>query len=182
MDLIETIMNAQNGAAVRQLGSQLGLGQEQTASALTALLPALAAGLQKNTADQGGLASLATALATGNHQQYIENPAALTDEAAVADGNGILGHLFGSKEVSRQVAARAAAQTGVSSDILKRMLPLAAALMMGAVSRNTSGGANLSGSSTGGGIGAMLGPLLDSNRDGSILDDVTGMIGKFLGR
>jgi hypothetical protein len=94
----------------------------------------------------------------------------------------IPGHLFGSKEVSRQVAARAAAQTAVSSDVLKRMLPLAAALMMGAVSRNTSGGASLSGTSTGGGISAMLGPLLDSNRDGSIVDDVTAMVGKFFGR
>lgn len=181
MDIIETIMNAQGGAAVRQLGSQLGLGQEQTASALTALLPALAAGLQKN-ANQGGLASLASALATGNHQQYIDNPATLTDEAATADGNGILGHLFGSKDVSREVASRAAAQTGVSSDILKRMLPLAAAMMMGAMARNTARGSSLAGASAGGGLGALLGPLLDSNRDGSIMDDVTGMLGKFLGR
>lgn len=181
MDIIETIMNAQGGAAVRQLGSQLGLGQEQTASALTALLPALAAGLQKN-ANQGGLASLASALATGNHQRYIDNPATLTDEAATADGNGILGHLLGSKEVSREVASRAAAQTGVSSDILKRMLPLAAAMMMGAMARNTERGSSLAGASAGGGLGALLGPLLDSNRDGSIMDDVTGMLGKFLGR
>jgi hypothetical protein len=28
----------------------------------------------------------------------------------------------------------------------------------------------------------MLGPLLDSNRDGSIVDDVTGMLGKFMKR
>jgi hypothetical protein len=28
----------------------------------------------------------------------------------------------------------------------------------------------------------MLSPLLDRNRDGSIVDDVTGMLGRFLGR
>jgi hypothetical protein len=182
MDIIETIMNAQGGTAVQQLGAQLGLDQGQAASALTALLPALAAGFQKNAGSEGGLSSLASALASGNHQRYIDDPATLTDEAAVADGNGILGHLFGSKEVSRQVASRAAAQTGVSSDIIKRMLPLAAAMMMGAMSRKTAGGSALSGAAAGGGLAAMLGPLLDSNRDGSILDDVTGMVGKFLGR
>ena len=34
---------------------------------------------------------------------------------------------------------------------------------------------------SGGGIVDMLTPLLDSNRDGSVVDDVVGMIGKFLG-
>jgi hypothetical protein len=182
MDILETIMNAQGGAAVQQLGSQLGLGPDQTASALNALLPALAAGLQKNAGSQGGLAGLAAALASGNHQQYIDNPGTLADPSTIEDGNGILGHLFGSKEVSRQVASRAAAQTGVSSDVLKRMLPLAAALMMGAMSRKTAQGANLGAAAGGGGLASMLGPLLDSNRDGSILDDVTGMLGRFLGR
>jgi hypothetical protein len=160
----------------------VGLGQDQTLSALNALLPALAAGLQKNVQSEGGLAGLAAALAGGNHQQYIENPATLGDQAAIDEGNGILGHLLGSKEVSRQVAANAAAQTGVSSDILKRMLPLAAAMMMGAMSRNTGRGSSLSSAAGAGGLASMLGPLLDSNRDGSILDDVTGMLGKFLGR
>jgi len=27
----------------------------------------------------------------------------------------------------------------------------------------------------------MLAPMLDSNRDGSMVDDVVGMIGKFMG-
>lgn len=39
-------------------------------------------------------------------------------------------------------------------------------------------GAALGGS--GGGIAAMLAPLLDQNRDGSIMDDVTSMIGRFM--
>ena len=34
--------------------------------------------------------------------------------------------LLGSKDVSREVATRAAAQTGLSPDVLKRLLPLAA--------------------------------------------------------
>lgn len=182
MNILDAIVNAQDGAAVRQLGSQFGLGDDQTASALSALVPALAAGVQRNIQSDGGLGSLMSALSSGNHGQYIDDPSTLGQPSAVTAGNGILGHLLGSKDVSREVASRAAAQTGLSPDVLKRMLPLAAALMMGAFAKQSGGassiGAGLGG--PGGGIAAMLAPLLDQNRDGSIVDDVTKMIGRFL--
>jgi hypothetical protein len=37
------------------------------------------------------------------------------------------------------------------------------------------------GASSGGGLMSMLTPMLDQNRDGSMIDDVLGMLGK-LGR
>jgi hypothetical protein len=55
--------------------------------------------------------------------------------------------------------------------------------MMGSLARKSGGAAALrSGKSSSGGIVSMLTPLLDANRDGSVVDDVTGMIGRFLGR
>ena len=184
MSILDAIVNAQDGAAVRQLGSQVGLAPDQATEALSALMPALAGGFQRNIQSQGGLESLMAALSSGNHGRYIDNPTSLADPSAVTDGNGILGHLLGSKDVSREVASRAAAQTGLSADVLKRMLPLAATLMMGALSKQSghasSTTAALGGSS--GGIGAMLTPFLDRNRDGSIVDDVTSMIGGFVKR
>ena len=178
MDLLTEIMSAQGGAAVQQLGSQFGLGEQQTAAALSALIPALAAGVQQNAQNEGGFGNLISALSGGTHQQYLNSPETLGDPAAVAEGNGILGHVLGDKAVSREVASRAAAQTGISFDVLKRMLPLAATLLMGALARRSSNSAGTG--LNGGGIASMLGPLLDSNRDGSIVDDVTGMIGRFL--
>ncbi len=182
MNILDAIVNAQGGAAVRQLGSQFGLGQDQTAAALTALLPALAAGVQRNIKDEGGLTSLTSALSSGNHGRYIDSPGNLGAQSAVADGNGILGHILGSKDVSREVATRAAAQTGLSADVMKRMLPLAATLMMGAFSKQASPASTMAAGlgSSGGGIAAMLTPLLDQNRDGSIADDVASMIGRFI--
>jgi hypothetical protein len=100
------------GAAVRQLGTQVGLAPDLATTALSALVPALAAGFQRNLQSQGGLESLMTALSSGNHAS-----------------------------------------------------PLSAGL----------GG-------SGGGIVSMLTPLLDGNRDGSIVDDVTSMIGGFMRR
>jgi hypothetical protein len=103
-------MNAGNGAAVRQIGSQLRLDEAQTASALSALVPALSAGLRQNMQTQDGVGGLFGALSGGNHQRYIDDPAVLGETETVADGHGILGHVLGSKDVSRQVAAQAGAQ------------------------------------------------------------------------
>ena len=66
--------------------------------------------------------------------------------------------------------------------MIKRMLPLVATLMMGAFSQRTRGGAGLGvGPAATGGMLDMLTPLLDKNRDGSIVDDVTGMVGRVFG-
>ena len=184
MSILDAIINAQDGAAVRQIGSQLGLGQDQTAAALSVLVPALAAGVQRNVQSEAGLGSLISVLSSGRHDQYIDNPTSLTDESAVADGNGILGHLLGNKDVSREVAARAATQTGLSPDVLKQMLPLAATLVMAALSKQSGAKSPATAAlgSSGSGIMAMLAPLLDQNRDGSIVDDVTSMIGRAIKR
>ena len=182
MNILDTILSAGNGAAVRQLGAQFGLDEQQTAAALAALAPALAAGFQRNLQTPEGLGSLTSALATGTHEQYLEDPNRLGNADSVTDGNGILAHVLGSKDVSRAVADRAAAQTGISAAVLKQLLPLAATLMMASMARRSGSVAPMgAGLPTGGGIADMLTPLLDRNRDGSIVDDVTGMIGNFLG-
>ena len=179
MDLLQTVVSAQNGAAVDALGRNFGLDREQTVSAMGQLLPALAAGLSRNAAQPAGLEGLLGALASGGHQRYLDDPNTLTDEASVQEGNGILGHILGNKEISRQVAAQASARTGIGADVLKRMLPLVATMAMGALSKR-SAGAQSAGAPAQAGILGMLSPLLDSNRDGSIADDVMGMFGKFL--
>ena len=179
MDLLQSVLNAQNGEAVSALGRNFGLNQDQTVAAVQQLVPALAAGLSRNSAQPAGLDGLLAALAGGSHERYIDNPSTLSDAASVQDGNGILGHILGSKEVSREVAARASARTGIGSDVLKQMLPLVATLAMGALSKQASTTRG-PGSAPQSGVLDMLTPLLDSNRDGSITDDVMGMFGKFL--
>ena len=111
----------------------------------------------------------------------MDNPAALGDAGTVADGNGILGHLLGSKDVSRQVARQAATQTGLGEDILKRLLPVVATMVMGSLSKQTPnlGLQNSPLGDTAGGALGMLSTFLDTNRDGSVADDVMGLVGKF---
>lgn len=194
MNILETILNAQGGGAVQQIGQQFGLNPGQTQSAITALLPALAGALNQN-ASGGGLDALLGALQGGNHQRYIEDPSQLADPGTTQDGNNILGHLFGSKEVSREVASQASAQTGIGADVLKKLLPVLATLVMGGLSQRASAGGMFGGGAApagmapqggggqgGGGLLDMLAPMLDRNQNGSALDDVLGMAASFLTR
>lgn len=182
MNLLEAVLNAQNGGAARQVGQNFGLNEQQTTSAISSLLPALAGGLKQNASSPDGFQALMSALSSGNHQQYIDNPASLGQPSTVQEGNGILGHILGSKDVSRNVAQQASAQSGVGADVLKQMLPVVAAMAMGALSRHNSSApaSGFQAAPQSSGLMGMLTPMLDSNRDGSMVDDAMGMLGKLM--
>jgi len=162
MGLLNSILSEQGGGVVEQIAGRFGLDKATAERAIRSLMPAISQGLQKNMSDSSGIESLVQALAGGNHQNYLDNPESLTDPAATQEGNSILGHIFGSKEVSRSVAGNAATQSGVSSSTLKKMLPLLAGAAMGVMSKRRS-------SSSGGilEIGGLLGSFLKSDDDGS---------------
>jgi hypothetical protein len=176
--IIDVLMNSAGGGAVNQVGQKFGLSQEQTSSALGELVPALMAGLQRNSAQEGGMEGLLGALSSGNHARYLEDPGLLEQETTRQDGNSILGHIFGSKDVSRAVAGRAAEQTGIGADVLKQMLPVVATMVMGGLSRQTATAAAVG---QGTGSAGFLSSLLDQNRNGSVADEVVGLLGRFLG-
>ena len=177
--ILDMLMNAAGGGTVQQVGQQFGLTEEQTSSAFNQLVPVLMAGLQRNTSMEGGMDALAGALRSGTHAEYLDNPEMLAQEATTEEGNSILGHILGSKDVSRAVAERAAGQTGIGADVLKQMLPVVATLVMGGLSKRAASVPSGASETT---TGGLLSSLLDQNRDGSMADDVVGFLGRFLGR
>ena len=138
LNLIDMILSAQGGGIAQNAGAQFGLTPSQTQGAIAALMPAISSALKKNTQSPQGLGGLLQALQGGTHSQYIDSPKALEQPTAIRDGNAILGHLFGSKDVSRAVAGQAATQTGLGTDVLKKLLPLVATLAMGSLSKQTA--------------------------------------------
>lgn len=162
--ILDVLLNA-GGRAVQQIGQRFGLSDDQTSNALNQLVPALMAGLQRNSSLEGGVDALVGALEGGNHSRYLDNPELLGREATTQDGNSILGHIFGSKDVSRAVAGHAAEQTGIGADILKGMLPVVATMVMGALSKKSANGPGGVPAAAGSGL---LSSLLDQNRDGSV--------------
>ena len=176
MNMMDMIMAAAGGQAPQQVGQQLGLNQAQSQSAIAALLPAISSALKQNTSSPQGLAGLLGALQKGQHEQYLDNPAQLGAPAAVNEGNAILGHLFGSKDVSRAVAGRAAEQSGVGADILKKMLPMVAMMAMGSLGKQTKSQAAT------GGMQAMLGQMaMQQLMGGKQASGLGGMLGGLLG-
>jgi hypothetical protein len=164
---------------IAAIGRQFGLDEQQTQSAFDALVPVVAAGLRRNGQSDDGLTSLLGALASGRHVEYAEDPDRLTAQDTMEDGNAILGHIFGSKDVSRGVAQQLSASSGIGSDILKKLLPVVAAYVMSQIARSAMGGR---GSSGGGGLGDILGSILGGSgaspqgQSGGGLGDILGGI------
>ncbi|MBT8061198.1 MAG: DUF937 domain-containing protein [Xanthomonadales bacterium] len=179
MDLLKTILGAAGNSELSSLGSQFGLDASAVEKVMEQVVPALGRGLQKNTARSGGLENLASALQRGSHEKYLRNPQVAATREGIEEGNGILGHILGSKDVSRNVAAHAAANTGISVDAIKKLLPVAATMAMGALSKKTNSGAQLQQLSGGQEKQSLLGSLLDSDNDGSALDDVLDIAKRF---
>lgn len=150
MDLLDLLKASGGESSVGKIAESLGLGSTDASKLVKALAPALMGGLTKN-ASGSGIDGFRKALQNGGHDRYIDNPDLMTDESTRTDGNKILGHIFGSKDVSRRVAAEAQADTGIDSALIKKALPLLATLAMGAMNKKTSAG------NSGGGLGDLIG-------------------------
>jgi len=175
LNMMDMIMSAAGGNAPQEIGKQFGLDAGQSQNAIAALLPAISSGLKQNASSPQGLAGLLGALQDGSHDQFLDNPSNLSRPDAVEEGNGILGHLFGSKEVSRAVASKASENSGVSSDILKKMLPMVAMMAMGSLNKQTRG------QQQDGGLQSMLGQLASQQLMGGEKSGLGSMIGGILG-
>ena len=190
MNLMEAILGG-GGSPVTTMAKQFGLDEGDVTKVIQQMIPALTNGVKKNV-QQGGLEGLLGALKSGNHDRYLDDASALQGEEAVDDGNGILGHIFGSKNTSRALADRTSKTTGISAGILKKMLPLIAALVMGSLKKQggnsglldqllgslTGGGSSRSSS---GGLGGLLGGLLGGKSSRSASGGLGGLLGGLLG-
>jgi len=135
MSLLGDLIGAGKGAVVKELAKLVGLSDDKAISALSLLIPALSKGLDQNTANQNGLESLLSVIRSGNHREYVENPETLGSSETIADGNAILSHIFGNKDVSREVAGFVSGKTGIDTETIKKMLPSVAAATLGTIEK-----------------------------------------------
>ncbi len=166
LPLFDMLANAQNGNGIDAMARQFGLSQQQATQAMEALLPAFSQGLKRNAVDPYGVGNFMNALASGNHQNYFDNPAQAFSASGMADGNGILGHLFGSKELSRAVAAQASAATGIGASTLQQMLPAMAAMIMGGLFKQSTGQMQAGGFGGGNIIGEVIEQMMRQQTGG----------------
>lgn len=191
---------------LQSIAKELGVSETQVASGAAALAPAILGGFKKQAQSQpSGLEGLGGLLGKLGGGELLDDVLA-PQPTNVNRGNEVLGQIFGSKDVSRTVAQNAAANTGLSPELLKKMLPMVAMLVTGYMAKQKSAGAAptalnapTAAPTTGGGLGGMLGGLLggaagtqragatgglasmiDMNGDGNPLDDIMRMAGKLV--
>jgi len=110
----------------------------------------------------GGLGSILAGLGGDGLLSNVVAP----EPTNVSQGDGVLGQIFGNKDNSRAVAADAAQKSGLSPDLLKKMLPIVAMLVAGYLAKQH-------GQATQSPTGARQAPA----QDGGILGQILGGIG-----
>lgn len=173
MNITDLLFDKQNSSAITQLAKKFGVNEAQARDAIASMAPSLTRGLGHHAKKESGMGGILDALKTGNHSRYLDNPDLLGREETKDEGNAILGHIFGNKDVSRHVADKASEKTGLGSTLLKKMLPVVATMVMASLGKKMLGGGQQAPArqeSTG-----FLTKMLDSDNDGSMIDDVLGM-------
>jgi hypothetical protein len=139
-NLYEILADAQHGEAMKSLGDQFGLTPQQTQDAVTALLPAISMGLKQSTATPEGLGNLFALMARQpDLLAAYDDPRVAYSPGARAAGNAALSTMFGSPDASRAIAAQAQNLSGVTSTILKKLLPVIAGMIISGLMRSGSG-------------------------------------------
>jgi hypothetical protein len=162
MDMMSILNQAGGiGAIARELGVDEGTAQTGAAALLPAVLGGFKGQAQAHPEGLGGLIGMLGGMGGGGLLQSVLAP----EPTNVDAGNSVLGQIFGSKDVSRTVADHAAGQTGLSSDLLKKMLPMIAMAVAGYMAQQGGGGGGMLGgllgaATGGGGMGGMIGNVL----------------------
>src|SRR5262245_4103030 len=159
-NLYEILDSAHGGEAMAMFGREFKLTPAQTQSAVMALLPAISTGLKQSTVTAEGLGNLFGMM---GHQRDLamhgDPKVAFTQEGRAA-GNDILSMIFGSPDVSRAVADQAQQFSGVGSDVLKKMLPVLAGIVLSGLMGSKPGKASPQSPTTSADAGGALGDIL----------------------
>lgn len=194
MDAIsQQILQQLSGDSLSKIGAQIGADESTTSNALSVVLPTLVAALSRNAADPNGAESLHSALARDHDGSLLDNLGGLLNDPMLADGAGILGHILGGKRDS--VETGLSKGTGLDASTIARLLQIAAPIVLAYLGRKSAeksldpGGLSSYLDETTrpaeaeepGLMGAVTN-MIDSNDDGSVVDDLARMAGSLFKR
>ncbi|GAB5475605.1 MAG: DUF937 domain-containing protein [Maribacter sp.] len=187
LDLMNSPMGKQ---LIQGVAGQTGQSTDQTGSVLSMALPVLMGAMKKNAATPEGAQGLMNALSNKHDGSILDNLGGLfgggVDSSVMDDGAGILGHILGNRQPHVENAL--SSKSGMDAGTIGTILKVAAPILMGYLGKQTrqnnvndsNGIGDLLGGLMGGGQTAqkqqsLIETFLDSDGDGSILDDVASM-------
>ncbi|MFT5892544.1 MAG: hypothetical protein ACI9Y7_002655 [Dokdonia sp.] len=186
LDLLNSPMGKQ---IISGVSGSTGQSESDTGNLLSMAMPVLMGAMKKNVQTPDGAAGLMGALSGKHDGGILDNLGGLfqggVDDSVQKDGEGILGHLLGGNRPNVENAL--SQKSGMDAGSVAQILKVAAPILMGVLGKQTK----QAGVSDAGGMNALLGgmlggqpkenqslisSLLDADGDGSILDDVAGMV------
>lgn len=120
---------------IDQIAAQVGEDPDAVRRAVDVALPALFGGLEANTQDAGGAASLLSAL--DQHDGELASGTIDASQVDTADGAAITRHVFGDQ--TDQVVSRLGASEGVESGLVKKLLPILAPIVLSYLAKQMGG-------------------------------------------
>jgi hypothetical protein len=178
------------GTAVSQIAQRLGVSEGTAQAAVQLAVPLLLAALARNAAQPQGAQQLHDAVATDHDGSIFDNLLGHLQNPQAANGTGILGHVLGEQRPA--VENNLAEATGLDQNSAGSLLEIVAPLVMGAVGREQQQN-NLDADGLSQFLGQQqeqtqaarpdlmgaLNSMLDSNRDGNVVDDLSRIAGGF---
>ena len=182
------------------LAARLGVDEGTAEQATRQALPALLSGIQANAADPRGAESFAEAV--GQHDNDLAEGGVDLNGVDEDDGDRIVGHVFGEQrgQVVQQLGGvgglggAGGGGQGGGQDLIARLLPILAPIVMSYLARRLGGGAAgqqggladvlgglLGGGAAGGGLGGILGGALGGQQGGPQQGGPDGGLGDLLG-
>lgn len=133
---------------IGQLAARFGVDEAEMSAAVQAALPALVGGLEANAADPAGANSLIRALS--QHSGPVPGD---VEEVDVADGEKIVGHIYGDN--TDQVMRQLGGLGGTTGSLVQKLLPILAPMVLSWLAGRLGGA---------GGLGGVLGDLFGGER------------------
>lgn len=178
------------GGVAAQLASRLGVSEGTARTAVQLAVPLVVAALARNAAQPQGAQDLHQAVAQDHDGSILDNLNGYLANPESANGSGILGHVLGGQRPA--VESNLAQATGLDPSSAGSLLEMVAPLVMGAVGREQQqngldsqglsqylGQQQQQAESANPDLMGSLSSMLDSNRDGSVVDDLSRIAGGF---
>ncbi|WP_295419730.1 DUF937 domain-containing protein [Sulfurovum sp.] len=180
--LIDMIIN--NPQIAGSIAKQVGIDIGDADSVIGKLAPILMGSAKKNLQSDQDSGGLLEQIGNSQFSEMLDKPEETMQRDDLTNiGNDILGELTGSKENSRKVAKHVEQETGMSASIIKKMLPMLAPLIIGALTKKAAPSINeyqRQPQAQSGGLESMITGMIDQDNDGSMIDDIMGMAMKHI--
>ncbi len=186
MDVTKILLESLGNGGLDKVSREVGMSQEQTSSAMGAIVPMLLGAMANNSSTNEGASGLLGALDQDHDGSILDDlggflGGSMTNSRST-NGGGILGHILGGQQSN--VETGLASKMGVDAGSITKLMKIAAPLIMAYLGRQkrASSDAGDAGFSSGG-LGDILGQLAGGSRQSSGIDigDIMDMVGGMSG-